>query len=48
MDLDILKVNLVSFSAIGVSMMDVNEVLQSIALILAIVYTLIKIYQRTR
>lgn len=48
MDLDIIKVNLVSFSAIGVSMMDVNEILQSIALILAIVYTIIKIYQRIR
>jgi len=48
MDLDTLKVNLISLSAISLSMTNINEVLQSIALILAIIYTLLKIYQRLR
>jgi len=48
MDLDILKVNAVNLSAILVSSMQINEVLQTIALLLAIIYTIIKIYQRIK
>jgi len=48
MDLDILKVHAVNLSAILVSTMQINEVLQTIALLLAIIYTVIKIYQRIK
>jgi len=48
MDLDTLKVNLVSLYAISLNLMQINEILQTIALISAIVYTLIKIYQRIK
>ena len=48
MDLDILKVHAVNLSALLVSSMEVNEVLQTIALLLAIIYTIIKIYQRVK
>ena len=48
MDLDVLKVNIINLGAIGISTMEFNEVLQTIALLSAIVYTLIKIYQRVK
>jgi hypothetical protein len=48
MDLDILKVQTVNLSAILVSSMQINEVLQTIVLLLAIIYTIIKIYQRIK
>jgi hypothetical protein len=48
MDLDIIKVHAVNLSAILVSSMQINEVLQTIALLLAIIYTIVKIYQRIK
>ena len=48
MDLDLLKVNIINLGAIGISTMELNEVLQTIALLSAIAYTLIKIYQRLK
>jgi hypothetical protein len=48
MDLDVLKVNLVSLSAIGISLAEVNEMLRTVALLSAIVYTIVKIVQRVK